>query len=147
MRPEVLAAVYTKISSLRYNTTLYDKNLSFFRKSVYLCQITLCHITKTGNFIKSAQMSLHDTSMAHTDVLRSIFQSLYPAFKERPIKMTNINMPLISKSGTSTAQCEMLSVHTSDRSNSEKINVTVFNKIITMVAKIRKIIYPLTFKF
>jgi len=48
-------------------------------------------------------MSLHDTSMAHTDVLRSIFQSLYPAFKERPIKMTNINMPLISKSGTSTA--------------------------------------------
>jgi len=103
MRPHVLAALSMKISSLRYNTTLYDKNLSFFRKSVYLCQITLCHIPQNGNFIKSAQMSLHDTSMAHIYVLRSIFQSLYPTFKERPIKLTNTNMPLISKSGTSTA--------------------------------------------
>jgi hypothetical protein len=61
--------------------------------------------TKNGNFIKSAQMSLRDTSMAHIDVLRSIFQSLYPAFKERTIKWTNTytNMPLIPKFGTSAA--------------------------------------------
>jgi len=85
MRPEFLAAVSMKISSLRHNTTLYDKNLSLFRKSVHLRQITLCHIPKNGNFIKSAKMSLRDTSMAHIDVLKSIFQSLYPAFKERTI--------------------------------------------------------------
>jgi len=84
MRPEFLAAVSMKISSLRHNNT-NDKNLSLFRKSVHLCQITLCHVPKNGNFIKSAQM-LRDTSMAHIYLLKSIFQSLCPAFKERTIK-------------------------------------------------------------
>jgi len=148
MRPEVLPAVSTKISSLRYNSTLYDKNLSIFGKCVHLCQITVCHIPTNGNFIKSAQM-LYDTSMTHIDVLRSIFQSPYPAFKECPVKLnsTYTNTPLISKSGTSTAESEMLYVHTFDRSNSWYINVIIFNNIITMIAKRRKIFYPPTFKF
>jgi hypothetical protein len=32
-------------------------------------------------------MSLHDTSMAHIDVPRSIFRSPYPAFKKRSMKL------------------------------------------------------------
>jgi len=103
MRPEVLAPVSTKISSLKYNTTLYNKNLSF-SKGRYIYARLHCHIPKNGNFIKSAQMSLHNTNMAHIAVLRSIFQLRYPAFQEPPITLTtNTNKPLISKSGTSTA--------------------------------------------
>jgi hypothetical protein len=50
VRPEVLAAVSTKISRLRYDTTLYDKNLHSFETSIHLYHITRCHIPKDGNF-------------------------------------------------------------------------------------------------
>jgi hypothetical protein len=96
-RPDVLAAVSMKIISLlRYNTTLYDKNFKFLQKVGTFMPDYTASYTKKDHFITSVQMSLHDTNKAHTDAMRSTFQSLYTAFKERPIKLTNTYTNMLS---------------------------------------------------